>query len=409
MTYFPKTTVEAADSASIDAFSRWRTSNPVSLFDSSFQWDLNPLLFATSTASSASISHYPNYSSAQMTVVASTGSNAILMTKQFFRYQPGKSQLVFITQVPGVATAGVRKRIGYFGDNDGIFLEQNGNTDLAIVRRTSTSGASADTRVTQANWNIDTMNGSGASGINLDMSKATILVIDLQWLGMGRVRVGFDVDGSLYYAHEFLNANNLTSPYMKTANLPVRWEMYNTTGASAATMYATCCSVNSEGGFETERGYTFATASPTDITVANGSRTLLFSTRVASAFNGISPGGIYVIPDQVTFYTGASPILVEVIYSGAASGGTWSSVNSAVSTMEVNHTAVWASGGIVVDAYVLPGSTVQSKTGGTRDVGARLPVVRDPLTGEPYLYNIVATGLGGTSACRAALSWKEIR
>ncbi len=240
-----------SDGPNLDAFSRLRVSTPVGLFDSSFQYDLQPLLYYTVTANSGTVTHTAAYSSAKLSTAAVASSSALLQSKQYHRYIPAKSQLVVMTQIMGAAVAGITRRAGYFDDNDGVFLEQNGITDVALVRRTSTSGSPVDNRVVQASWNLDPLNGAGPSGITLDLSKASILVIDLQWLGMGRIRVGFDIGGIIVYVHEFLNANVLTVPYMKTANLPVRW---SASGNGVSDMYATCAAVISEGGTEFDRG-----------------------------------------------------------------------------------------------------------------------------------------------------------
>ena len=51
---------------------------------------------------------------------------------------------------------------------------------------------------------------------------------------VGRVRIGFDIDGIVYYAHEFLHANVLTIPYTQTLNLPIRGQLTTTAGVAAS-------------------------------------------------------------------------------------------------------------------------------------------------------------------------------
>jgi hypothetical protein len=94
------------------------------------------------------------------------------------------------------------------------------------------------------------MDGNGASGITLDFTKTQIGVIDFEWLGVGRVRMGFVVDGLVYYCHEFDNANSLTTVYMSTPNLPVRYEIQNDGTGAADDFCHICTSVISEGGQE---------------------------------------------------------------------------------------------------------------------------------------------------------------
>jgi hypothetical protein len=68
---------------------------------------------------------------------------------------------------------------------------------------------------------------------------------------MGSVRVGFVIDGKLIVAHTFLNANNLDTVYMQTANLPIRYEIEvtDTLAAGTYTLQQVCSSVQSEGGY----------------------------------------------------------------------------------------------------------------------------------------------------------------
>lgn len=146
------------------------------------------------------------------------------------------------------AVANITKREGFFDEKNGLFLELDSTDAVNFVRRTYASGTAVDNKVAQASWNLDTMDGNGASGIELDWTKTQILFMDFEWLGVGRVRMGFVIDGNIYYAHEFLNTNSLDVVYMTTPNLPLRSEISNDGTGVAATMDQICSSVASEGG-----------------------------------------------------------------------------------------------------------------------------------------------------------------
>lgn len=253
MSYIKDVNVKSTDSPSIDAFGRWRVSEPLTLFDSKQLHDNQPLFWDDSETggSGTSSSHSTNTASTTLSVGATTAGTRVRQTFQRFNYQPGKSQLVLITGVldKSGGGAGITRRMGMFDGENGIFLEDDGG-QYNIVRRTYTSGSTVDNEVSQSSWNLDTMDGSGASGIDLDFSKTQILVIDFEWLGVGRVRVGFNVDGNTYYAHEFLNANSLTSVYMSTPNLPIRYEVSNSGSGDASSLEHICASVISEGGLQ---------------------------------------------------------------------------------------------------------------------------------------------------------------
>jgi len=243
----------ALGGTNVDAFGRLRTASPFTLFDSQNRFGIDPQ-FDTSTTGSGTTSHLANESSVQMSVTTASGDEVVRESKRVFPYQPGKSLLVMATFVFAAQQDNLRQRVGYFGSNDGVYFEQN-DTDVRFVVRTSTSGSADDTRyVAQSSWNVDKLDGTGPSGYTLDVTttpSAQILFMDFEWLGVGTVRCGFVIDGQFIVCHKFHNANTLDKVYMKTAILPVRYEITATgTLSGAANMKQICSSVISEGGYQ---------------------------------------------------------------------------------------------------------------------------------------------------------------
>lgn len=233
----------------LDAFGRIRVSQPFTLFDSSHHYADNGL-FDTATTGTGSTSHNANTSTVSMTVGTASGDQVIRETKRVFVYQPGKSLLILNTFVMNPAKTGLRQRVGFFGANNGIFIELDGTT-VNLVERSYVTGSIVETKVAQANWNGDKLNGTGESGLTLDLTKAQIFWIDIEWLGAGSSRCGFIINGKYYLAHTFHHANIISSVYLSTATLPVRYEITNTaTTASSSTLNQICTTVLSEGGFE---------------------------------------------------------------------------------------------------------------------------------------------------------------
>jgi hypothetical protein len=233
----------------VDAFGRLRVSNPLTIFDSKSIMSQNSLFNAT-TASGGSVTYTANKSTVNLNVTEAASSKTVRQSNRVMSYQPGKSLLIFNTFVMNTPIANLKQKIGLFDANNGIFFTADGTT-LKIVRRTYTSGAAVDTEVNQSDWNGDKLNGTGASGFTLDPAKSNILFIDIEWLGVGSVRVGFVINGQLITAHTFYNANNLTTVYMQTANLPIRYEIERagTLTAGTYTLQQICSSCISEGGY----------------------------------------------------------------------------------------------------------------------------------------------------------------
>jgi hypothetical protein len=242
MSYFNATQIEFGDNFAIDAFGRLRVSEPDTLWDSKLLTDKAALFWDESLGGSGS-STYVGAGPHVAMAVSGNGDSVIRQTFQRFNYQPGKSQLFLITGVFTAPTAQVTWQVGPYDGVNGIYLYSDGTTVGLSV-----SNNSSDDNYDQADWNIDTMDGNGPSGITLDFDKAQILWIDFEWLGVGRIRAGFVIDGIIYYCHEWLHANVVTAGYTPTPNYPVRYAIQSTGGS--ATMKAICSSCASEGGQE---------------------------------------------------------------------------------------------------------------------------------------------------------------
>ena len=233
----------------VDAFGRLRVSNPLTIFDSKNIMSQNTL-FNSTTANGGTVSYTANKSTVNLNVTEAASSKTVRQSNRVMSYQPGKSLLIFNTFVMNEPTTNLKQKVGLFDVNNGIFFTADGTT-LKIVRRTFTSGAAVDTEISQSSWNGDKLDGTGASGFDLDPATSNILFIDIEWLGVGSVRVGFVINGQLITAHTFNNANSLTTVYMQTANLPIRYEIERagTLTAGTYTLQQICSSCISEGGY----------------------------------------------------------------------------------------------------------------------------------------------------------------
>jgi hypothetical protein len=236
-------------STAYDAFGRLRVSNPLTIFDSKNVMSKNNLFDEAIVGASSTVTYSTDKSTVNLNVDTPTSSYVIRQSKRVMSYQPGKSLLHFSTFVMDTAQTNLAQRVGMFDNDNGIYFEKTGST-LNWVRRTSTSGSSVDNTVAQSSWNGDKLDGTGASGYTLDTTKACIMFMDFEWLGMGSVRCGFVIDGKFIVAHTFLNANNLDTVYMRTANLPIRYMIIALgTLDSTATLQQVCSTTMIEGGY----------------------------------------------------------------------------------------------------------------------------------------------------------------
>ena len=395
----------ANDKMLADAFGRLRVSEPFTLFDSSHRFADNNL-WSTATAVSGTATFDANEGLINLGVTAASGSEVIRETTKVFSYQPGKSLLVLNTFVMNAAKTGLRQRVGYYGAANGYYLEQN-DSAVSFVERSSVSGSLVNNSVAQANWNVDPMDGSGPSGITLDLTKAQILFMDLEWLGVGTVRIGFIIDGNYYVCHKFHHANLITSTYITTASLPLRYEITNTAAtASSSRLKQICSTVISEGGYEL-RGLQQAVGTPITtpktLTTA-GTLYPIVSLRLKSTrLDGI------VIATAVSIIGNTSANFNwQLISSGATTGGTWISAGANTS-VEYNLTGTaFAGGRIIASGYF----TATASTSVSIDIlKAALfsnQLERDGLTGTPYELTIALTAGTNNESVFASLDWEEV-
>lgn len=399
-----------------DAFQRVRVSNVATLGDYQLQYDTHPLYWyesVTDTSGGAETAHNANQSSVNLT--AGAEDVVIRQSKLYHRYQPGKSQLVLCTFTLAALTAGVTQRAGYFDADNGLFLEADGET-VNLVKRTKTSGSAVDVEYAQSAWNLDTLDGSGPSGIDLDWSKSQILIIDLEWLGVGRVRMGFVVNGKIVYAHEINNANNISGVYMSTANLPIRYEIRAAAGVTGThTLEQICSQVSSEGGFAEETGLQFS-ANTSSAATAVTTRVPVLSIRPKATFASVVNRGA-IVPQTVNIAALSKVAFVEIVYGGTLTDASFASVG-AYSITEADTSATAITGGVVVSSFYIPAAAQgnSSAPGSTTNLLGRVPLALDIGGSHPtspfsdVLSVVVTTGqTPDATNVYTALNWRELR
>lgn len=396
-----------SDTAVFDAFGRLRVSSPVTIFDSKLSYNTGSLIWDTVLTAGGTAVHRQNESSVRMTVAAN-GDSVVRQSRQYLPYRPGKSLLAACTFVLGEQVDNARSRIGFFDANNGIYFEQDASGDLYIVRRTYTSGSVVNNAVAQSAWNIDTFQGTGPSQKTLVPAKAQILLIDLQWLGVGRVRVGFDIDGVFYPAHEFLNANSLSLVYMTTATLPVRYEI-TATGVIAKSSYMDqiCSAVVSEGGLEADLGFPRAIGNGTT-KISVTTRRPILSIQPKATYGGIT-NRMYLLLEQYQAYVETTQAIMEVVYNGSLTGAAFGSAgtNSAMN-YDVSATAI-TGGDVIAYAFIPAGATIEGIFAGT--VANRLPLTLDTAGANPISISLVMTrnNGAGTCNCQGSFQWREVQ
>jgi hypothetical protein len=413
----------ANDQMLADAFGRIRVAQPLTLFDSSHRYRDNGL-WNTSVTSGGTAVFMPNEGLVDLNVTTASGSQVLRETAKVFSYQPGKSLLVLNTFVMAPSQSKMRQRVGYFGLDNGIYLQLQDDAGgdgavLSFVERSLVTGVVTETRISQlggvygagdTGWNVDKLNGTGPSGVTLDITKAQILFMDIEWLGEGTVRLGFIIDGNFIICHKFHHANLITSTYITTASLPLRYEITNIgPTASPSTLKQVCSTVISEGGYEL-RGAQQAIGTPilTPVTFP-----------VAGTFYPIV--GVRLVPtklDAIVILTAVSLLGLgngknyawRVIQSAAITGGAWVPVGPD-SAVEYNLTGTSAAGGrILAQGYVNSSNQGSPSINILKEALFSTQLERNTFTGVAYelVIEMAIDAIGGTLGAYASVDWEEI-
>jgi len=396
------------NSMAIDAFGRQRVSSPLTLFDSSHRYRDNGL-WNTSTASGGAAVFSPNEGLVNLNVNTTSGSQVLRETNKVFSYQPGKSLLVFNTFVMAPAQSNLRQRVGYFGTENGLYLQLD-NFTVSFVERSLVTGAVTESVVNQSAWNVDKMDGTGPSGVVLDLTKAQILFMDIEWLGEGTVRLGFVIDGNFILCHKFNHANYITSTYITTASLPLRYEITNTgVTASASTLKQVCSTVISEGGYEL-RGAQQAVGTP-----ITAPRTFA----VAGTYYPIVALRLKTTAlDAVVIMTAASILGIgngknyawRVVQSATVTGGLWTTAG-ANSAVEYNLTGTSAAGGrVLAQGYINSSNQASPSINILKEALFTTQLERNSFTSTPYelVVEVAIDATGGTLGAYASIDWEEV-
>jgi hypothetical protein len=319
-----------------------------------------------------------------------------------------KSQQIAVTFNFQSQVANTTKFAGYSDGTNGIEFRNNGITNQVVILSSTSNGNEI---INQADWNIDKLDGTGTSGITLDITKTQILIIDIQALYVGRVRIGFDIDGEVVYCHEFLHSNLSVHPYVQSANLPVRCGM-TCTGTVSTTMKFICSAVISEGGSEDINVYGYTFQQDTGAVSVGTGGTHLLSLRPRLTFNSIANRTRVAYIDVEIFNSGNQPIKWELCVGQAITGTTtFNNVNATYSSTEYNVLGTLSgSPTILIDGgYVTASGGAKGVT--NTAIISRYPITLDAAGAHRALGTLTlkCISLSGTQTVYAAIKFREIR
>jgi hypothetical protein len=411
-----RTSPVITDSAANTSFGRLRTAGTKLLGEFRTQYGTTDVVeILTHFENNGSQTVNLSQSHVLINVTNDSGSRAVRQSRKYHHYTPGTTNLGFISFTLGLIQSNVQQMIGMFDDSNGIFFRMNGTQPEMVIRRAGT-----DTEIgPQSLWNLDKFDGTGPSGITLDFTKSQILVIDYQWLGVGRVRTGFSVGGITYYVHEFSHINALSGPYLLQPSLPVRWEIKNTSGTTVgSSLMCICYGIYIEGN-DLETGFDHSVSNGTSsVTLGSGADAVkgILAIRLKNSVNGANNRITARLKDWEVVTNLTANYRVMILQNQADISGTpvW---NDATPTSACEYTTNFslaapptpANSIILFDGYAVGGSNRGVATSATTD-NKSSSIYQNFDSTDSMIIAIVAYRIPNDNAVmRASLNWIEIR
>ena len=417
------TVTAAVVDAAADAFGRTRVSEPWTLGDYSHVYGEEQELLTKSNGASSGTELRANEASIRLSIGSESDAYVIHQSRMYHHYMPGKSQMTLASFAFGPPRTNTEQRVGLYGNNDGAYFMQDGNGDYYFVIRSSVTGSVVDTPIAQTTWNKDRCDGTGDSGFDINPELSQLFYMDYQWLGVGRIRLGFVHNGQIVIAHEVYNSNQpgVSTVYWSNPSLPIRCEIRNV-GATTGTAYMDqmCATVISEGGYR-ESGVDFAAetdAVALDKTSPNNIKGVM-AIRLKNTYQGLPNRSIVRMQDMDIFADSASCRweLWRLPDSTGVTGGSWEDVNtSSVVQYNATMTGYDTTGAERQDSGWLAANNPSGKQAAGQTSPATSTAKRaylsnniDATDSTTYLLVVQNLSTSATTNVYASMQWRETR
>lgn len=380
----------SGDDLSTESQGRVRTAENTVIFDAYFTQSKRTTSFNEKLIGGGTNTRDASEGVLKLQTTTASGDRAVYQSK-YFRYIAGQTYSIGCAGTFGTTDTNCVKRMGYFDDNNGIFLQYDGS-DLSFNIRSSATGV-ADQSVTLENFNIP-------NSFTFDPTKYYLWIMDFLWQGAGPVSL-YVFDGSVRTKlHTFSNSGQTGLPYMRTPSLPIRFEIENTgTVSSSQTLMMSCVQMSTEG--RDDVGIQNRTASNTDVggtSVNTSSFKPLVSIRLNSAYNRAL---IRLLATRI-LATSNDDIVFRIIKNPTLTAPSWS-LSSTNSIVEYDVSATSLSGGVRLDENYI------SKSGGSpSELAETFEVIQSDYDGNVDIITLAAKSLTSSATVYGSLIWTEL-
>jgi hypothetical protein len=242
--------------------------------------------------------------------------------------------------------------VGIFNARNGVYFESDGTT-LYAVTRSDASGSVVSTRTAQSSWNVDKLDGTGASGFTADPTKMQVFYLEYH---SSMIRFGVKIEDELVYVHEVYCSNTSATACLNSKDLPLRFEIENTAGAaSASDLHVMNTSVSSEGA---QRGDGTVLQVDTGVTTVSVSTTNKVIAGIRLGSSACTMGAsIYPINFQIQPVSGTTVLYYRIILRPTLTGSpTWAALSDVSEGLTNTPTYTEGTGLVVGSGYISLGS-----------------------------------------------------
>lgn len=385
-----------------DPFGRPYFVQPVELGSTDHRLSKVPREWDEIVTGSATSTHNALTVSVDMATTTASGDSVLRQTYRQYEYVRGNAQFVLLSLNPGGGPVSGNNRLWGLGDErNGVFWGVDG-TGLKVVRRSYTSGSTVDETIYQADFNMDKLDGTGPSGVTIDLTKHQLFKIQYSWLGTNVIQFRYIYEGRQIIAHQINNANTLTVAWSQSGTLPVRVENTNSdTAASAVTLKMGCMAVYSAGSSKeistfgaVSTGTTAATVNTTPSVVA------AIRLRPDKRYIGINGEAYDILP-----ISGQGVLYYQIILRPTLTGGVWTDFSEAAQIATTPPTYTPGTGQVIQVGYA--NLTVQGRN--AVEIPARVNATLGySINQDPDALIILAQTTTGNGSIYFAGSWREV-
>lgn len=393
----PLNSVNETAIKTLDLFGRVKTVSLNPQFTYQNEYNKGDIQWNEKIAGTATATHNSTDSTVDLTVNAASDS-VIRQTKRYMRYYSGKTSTTTMTFYTGVMEPNTEFLAGYFDNDNGIFLERDDTTEYVVLR-----SSGVDQRVPRSEWNKSTLP-------EFSFDKSIILQINLQWLGVGVGQVIIErPDGELVEIHRFKGSGFVESTYMRTANLPIRYEFRATadfTGDPASVKQICAANGFEDGGCGIISNYRHTANNGISPAAVTTTKRAVLAIRPKATFGDLT-NRAQIIPSALDIMVASGDIQWELVYNPTLTGTpTWTSADDE-STVEYSADVETYTGGVVIQSGFIASGSGNARVSQSANVQANYPLALDIDGLNPTSMVLVARSLSGTADVSAAIGFEE--